>query len=668
MLIIVEANISTSEAIQAISSTDTYYTPDNVVTLDSTVEIISTSNSTGSLVPGTGDDIVNDDGSWNWEAFPKLATQTSTQLEVSVPTTIFKVSGFDFSNCFYSGDWLAPGHGKSQGTITLYRVPAAQLNPYNPTGVFKRGAPIEWRHQWGTIDRLICKAYILQPPIYKKEAEGLCSLELSIGDILLLKEDEAAKLPVVLCESEPQTASELAKRYGNYYGIELAPPFSYKIYDPPSDYRSETPFALLAALSEPENYDTRTSEEGAVTFVKRGVNSNTHNLTSEQVLDLTPTRQGQEPFTDSTFYNTFSKSSGFPVTTKQWRVYSGEWKETNHHPWFISNSTYTDFEAKYIGDTLIEQREKTYGWHPTTSTIPKEENDADACSTIITVGGGTSFGIIQDTLWQLVYDPHASGTWIVIGSVKYTEGKRNYDNGTDWVIYTGELEREIEAIENTAQEDISVCPWYWINLKTKVRKYKKQRRLLAQGYTGTTYYVSEWSEQIWYPVTGETATVVPIGDQYAEGTKWESKIITYTNNSEHRLWSSKIDFDPPSNSDFVRPVVVDVSVSAKVNLNTLNTYFGYRTSPSIQVPYCYDLEHLKTYGDRWLKEQAGVSDSLTLVVPYHSAVKLNDIITFTDWDGQVYKGLVISLEINQTQNVATQTVVLMRLYSSTSAG
>lgn len=585
---------------------------------------------------------------FNYKELPRIASFPSINLNISATNTEVIIAGFDFSPAILNFDWFTPLSGPSTGKVRLLETRDLQY-PLDPElNGFNQGVNITIKHN----GVLTCHAYIIGYPDYFLDDNGTYVLDISIGCQLALLEN-TTRTRKKYCGRSPRFAGEAASIYADQNNLftRLFPRGHDLVEEGINSFADESAHSYLSALYVPTNRDVRCNKNSEIICpIRQPYNpSQATNLSYKEVLESAP-RLGKffEPFTKLAVKNEYSISQGLPFETKTSRRVSGD--PGNTKPWFNGGYTEVVTTTTTYGDTEVFKKETTYGYVPT-NPLPwaKALVEEDPC---INTSFNTQIEVIEEKTTQLFYYPHESGSLLISGIKKWTYGKKLVKlPSEDYDLYDGIKEHEQTQYTNTPQPNREVCTKDYIFLQTDIRtdnfKLTEDNVLYRDSF-----------EEIKYRAQG--VSVETVTEYTGSGQKW----IRITSGGQFNEDLGQIQVQPtqidedvsPPTSDWIRPVLETV-----FNFGEFSLIPGGNLEPKPQTaPFCYNQQQLETFAIRKLRETYGLSKGIMLTVPITKPIGLNQSVLFTDRFGRQKEYTVYSVEINQTAEVATKTLLLMR--------
>ena len=289
-----------------------------------------------------------------------------------------------------------------------------------------------------------------------------------------------------------------------------------------------------------------------------------------------------------------------------------------------------------------------------TETTPWEADlvDEDPCS----IGSFTTvFDVVNRKVTKLTYykrfevfivsQKEEFETGLQIFQIKEGVNSGKYDlfNGT--ISYKSTVYKNSAQVSDACEKDYNLLI---VNERTDSYKLDNNRNLYFSGWVQTSYSSSGQSsrlgqqsfsgrEQTWTLTRDE-------GDLDLENNFW---VIQPTR--------VETDISPPG-SIVIKPLVEEIVNFSEYSLSGLSPL----EPKPINGPFCYSVEQLNVIGDRYLRENYGLSKGIVLTVPIRNNLSVNDSVFFTDRKGETNKYLVWGIEINLTLKIATKTLFLLR--------
>jgi len=586
---------------------------------------------------------------FDYLTLPRLELQATETLVSNVERTELFVtkanSGtvYDLSDRFINGDYSRPISGAGVGSIQVGELGADDFDIADLDLTY--GDRIEWRQCWRGACLTIANCYILNTPVLSTDG-GFLKYTINIGDELALKAD-SSRVPITkYCGSPPLTAGDAARIYSETHNLITKNfPTGHTLLDRNfQDFTNERPFDFLSALYAPTNQDVRTDENGIIVKPRPSYNSTTAiALLKQQVIEVDAVfTQSYKPVDKVRVKNDYSLINDFELVRTSERSISGV--TSNTKPWFQGGYTETITEKAALGDTEVWSKTVVYGYIPDGLGVTEAQYNNDACSpTTIS----TTFGIISTKYTEKTYVKHISEAYLVTEEREwfYTKEMEKVD---DFYFTRDNLKNySLTTYKNTPQVNSDVCEKDYIHFLTYLRTETYELNTNFVGYLLKSDVITEYkvkgvsslnqdsfvgSEQAWVKTTIEGAYDAEALAFVVQPTKVET-------------------VSTPPLSNWIRPSLTDIVAFRTINLN-LN---GSLETEPLEAPYCYTEDQLQTFGMRYLREIYGLSLGLSLVVPFYLTINIGDSILY---ENNPY--LVYDIEINQSLNEATKTIILCR--------
>lgn len=574
----------------------------------------------------------------------RLQNQGSDSILVSADRTVFEVeiagAWVDLSDCFVNGDYSFPISGASQGRVRLEEIGGGDR--LNTVGI-DYGTKFRWQQCFAGICVDVFTGYVVEPPVYKQNDGGFYSLDLKLGDELLLKADTSRVQVQRYCGELPNTAGDAARIYAQTHNlITRTFPTGHVLLDRESQsFTNERPYDYLQALYAPTNQDVRCNQGGITVAPRDPFDAETAIAISEsQVIEIEPAfRGGYEPVTKIRAKNQYLLVQGFVTRRFSKTVVSGT--PDNTKPWFQGGYTETTTTQVFYGDSKIWEEAITFGYVPTTFPISKAVAQGDPCVSAV----ATEWARITRKLTNATFYTHISGSFLVEKIETWTFGKKLKEVPTDqYELYDDRIEYVIETYQNTPQINSEVCEKDYLHLQTR-------KRVSKWGLLDDFSYRLLSDEITTYTAAGQNPDALTA--YVGAGQQWNQAIQSGAFDQKEQVFVTQPtqineNTNPPE-SQWIRPKVQRTNAFKEVSLNV----GGSVELKPVNAPFCYNLDQLQVFGERYLQEIYGLANGLSLVAPYWLPVKLGQSVTYR---GKNYR--VFNLEINQTQNEATKTILL----------
>ncbi|CBA17864.1 virion structural protein [Acaryochloris phage A-HIS2] len=626
------------------------------------------------------------DPAFDHTTLPRVTVFPQSTLTINVCDTTLTINGVDYSHLFSSGDFSYFLSGAITGGIQLVSstfgtstviggIPQANSS-FTGFPTVKIGDSIRWSQSFQGVDLTVCDCSVTEIPKIETDANGVSSMVIKVGGIFTLLANRNTRQPSLFCGDPPRTANEAASAYAAVNGFgNTAFPVGHFLRESINQFTTEDAYGFLQALYDPRNIDVREDPTGNVRAFFRPAFSNTTlaDLSHEEVIELSTNTGNITPLSRLTVFNRYRRDDGFPPRRETYRTYSDNFDGTpgatptfNGSPvpvWFLGGSTYTDHIVDYIGETEVFHEEKTYGYIPTDTTIFQADlNDRCNPATIasqfalITTRTRASFYVADpDTelfpIWK-------TQNFLAGYYVTNTEADRGSGPESAYIIAQGNISNVVEEFTNVIQEDAGVCPQNQISL-ILARTLSEFGRDQAGIYRILRSETDSWTSQ------GAQIPVQPVGDFFGTGQTWIRNSTRGSYSEDLGRWNATPvpqTNEAPPNTTYIQPITVDIAVSGEVNLPSLEAIYGDREGIPVQGRFCYTIEDCETKAERILREAAGLHEGRLLVVPYSFPYNPGHSIRFTDKTGETNDYIVFAVEVNQTREIATKTVLLMKTF------
>jgi hypothetical protein len=482
-------------------------------------------------------------------------------------------------------------------------------------------------------------------------------MAIQLGCELALFNEKARLRTRLYCGRLPRSVQEAAKIYAEYNGLLTRTfPAGHELLDrSDQSFSTETPYQYLQALYAPTNQDVRCLPQGGIIAAPRPNFNPTGalSLSFQSVLEVdSQVSQSYQLQPTIKLANQFSILGSLePRVEVQTLVNS---VPTNTKPFWASGYTETLITSHFIGDTLIFQTKVQSGYLPKPDQLPIPDDiyreDPCAESTL-----ETEWGLVQTETFSLGHHPHPSGAFLATKAERWVVGKRPRQQSDEtWVLFDGTLEYSIESYENTPQTNSEVCSKDWIQLQTVWRK--------------ETYKVD--SEFIYRLVGVEDERYTPTSANPQAGTTFEGFVQEWSKVTSSGAYSESDDTfivqpavvtteDPPA-ANWIRPSSKVALVFDQLTDPLVQPSAKFSLPPAIEASFCYNLQQLRVFGQRWLRENNGLAQAVEVAVPFHLQVNLGDSIWYTNSLGQTHGYLVFNISLTQSGPDSQKVLLLSR--------
>ncbi|CBA17749.1 putative virion structural protein [Acaryochloris phage A-HIS1] len=669
----------------------TAVTPDHGDAIDLLFETVSSTDPSGQVDPpveppsGDSTDPLSPD--FNYLTLERLTTFPPNTLIINVNTTKLTINGVTYDNVFESGDFAFSLSGAITGAIVITSATSANttVNGGIPQAAssfvgfpnVSIGDSISWTQSFRGNDLLVTDCFVTEIPKIATTTNGVSSMTIRVGGRLELLRNRNTRVPTLYCGEPPTTAGQAAAIYAdvNAFRNTAFPPGNF-LREFINGFTSEDAYEFLQQLYNPSNIDIREDPSGNLRAFPRPTFDNTSfaELSHENTIEINTNTSKVTPNSRITVFNRYRRDDGFPTRRETYRTYSqnfdgtpGETPIFNGDPvkvWFLDGSTYTDHIVDYIGESEVFHEEKTYGYIPTATTLFQSDingvcgdpNIPSQFALITTRTRAVSF--VTDSQTELF--PIFQTRDFLEGFYTIT-GEQDRGSGPEATIeiFNGVISNATENFTNTVQPDESVCPQNYISLITASTS-------TLWGLTETGVYRILSSETNSWATQDQQVPLNPVGNFFGRSQQWIRTTVRGAFNEDQGRWIQEEvpqTTDLPTNTSYIEPITVDITVSGESVLPSLESLYGDREGIPVQGRFCYDIEDCQTYAERILREAAGLHEGRLLVVPYSFPYLPGHSIRFTDKTGEVNDYIVWAVEVNQTRQTATKSVMLMKIFT-----
>ena len=598
---------------------------------------------------------------FNHLLLPRITNAPSRVFNLSVKETTVLIDGLDFSPALYGLDWSVPINGVSQGSLELRQVEGIQLDPdFNN---ISQGSTVEITHTLSsTNQRLLTRCFVIGSPSYDLGDNGSYRLTLEIGDELSLLATTTRNRDLY-CGPVPRNTQQLAQVYARVNGLRTRVfPVGHTIRESSvNNFLTESPFEFLSSIYSPINRDVRTNAQGSIIVPPRPKYdpSRAIKLNYRDVIESNNSfSQFYEPYTKVKASNDFNLEEPFTFRTRTSTQIQGNPQNTK--PWFQGGYQETETRVTSLGDTDVHIEEITRGYIPIDARpwdAALVEEDPCAIGAFQTV-----LGIIKRKITRLTYQTHPSGSFLVNRNQVWENGLQIYQIDQDpeietpapYDLYNGPLTYELETYRNSPQVNSEVCQkdYNYVIINRRLEKFSLT--------SNRVFIFKSWEQESFTP-SGESSTLGQSSFTGQEQT-WSRVLNQGEFSEEDNVWiiqptQNDINVSPPS-SQFISPVSVSIT-----NFSEFTLQPGNLEPRPLTAPFCYNKNQLDTISERYLREQYGLSKAKVVTMPLNFPLNIGESVDFTDRNGLQYPYLVWSREINQTENTATQSFVLLRVFN-----
>jgi hypothetical protein len=623
-------------------------------------EILTPSETPSGNQPPLPDDIKylgHDSTNFNHLELPRLQNKVSEVITYNVYKTEIIIGSQNVTPCFNILDLSRPISGPTIGSIELVETEGFTLDPI--INDWNQGTSVTINVYYNSnYSELLYKAFIVSNPQYVLDSNGVYRLTLSIGDELDLL-SKTTRVRGLYCGPDPSFASDAANIYAKLNGLKTRVfPTGHKLESNSiNNFYNDSPYDFLQDLYAPVNRDIRTNREGVIIapIRKDWSEENKITLNYKEVLQFNANfSQFYEPFTLVKASNDYTINKPFGFVKTSFRNISGN--PENIKPWFQGGYQETITNITNLGDTEIYKQEVTYGYVPTDDTPwPKALVEEDPCT--LAEWEDLTFQIINTKTKALTYYPNGSSSYIVNKEETWDRGKKLKKRpDEDYDLFDDTYEYTLTTFTNNPQVNSDVCSKDYIQLlvnkRTETYNLDEDFSYRFFSYVQEDFVVegvSANSGQTSFTGSGQTWTKYVNEGQLDE----ETGIII---NQPTRVLKG----EEPSISNIISPLTVEITNFSEYTLGGVSPL---EPTP-LSAPFCFNTNQLDTVSKRYLTEQYGLSNSITVVTSITNPIELNDSIEYIDKNGNSKKYLVWNIEYNQTKKQMTKTLTLLKTYEN----
>lgn len=572
----------------------------------------------------------------------RLTPKTETAIKVKTNINIL-INGTNYTKCYQSFGATYPINGSTIGELVLIEV-----YPFN----FNNLTIKEGNKVFITLNGKSMTFRVINTPKLST-SDNYNTLTITLGDELELYAN-TLRIKPKYCGVIPQYTGDLARIYCQLLGLSYdAFPVGHKVEDLSDSYNmalsNESPHDFLSGIFAPLDKDVRTSVNGDIIVRDRPYYDELSALSINhlQVFNYENTLGDFENISRIRLSNNFTVTEPLNLKTKQTKTITGD--PANKKPFFQGGYTETVDYITTLGKTVIHKQTKTFGYVPTDS---QPWNDAQ-------VNPGECNNGFTDTTFTEVASKTTSYKYVTYFS-KFIINKEEYwDRGLELVNNEGSYtlvdrlkEYYVKDYYNKAQADLTVCEKDYIHLTLRIRKdiYKTlDTTLIHFAYEDESYSLQS--------STFNAESYTGVGDVW---------LRTYIS-GEYDSEAQKIISQPTeeTNDDPPLALIITPETTNIINYSTCAIINDSRISPTtIDAPFCYSQEHLRTFGKRYILEQYGLANSFNLLVSFNTPVTIGSSIKYTDSRGVIHRGVVHHLEI-EANDISKLSLTVFRYYEGT---
>lgn len=638
-------------------------TQDTQTGLTVTADFVSPLQDELAPIPGVGTPDIQDPAT-----LTRLPAIPSRRVVTSLESLTLTIDGEDYSSLVTGFDVAKPMHGEVTGVIEL----RDGRNPYNldpsVATAIKAGAPVDFEMRLpGQTVPLVKRGFIVEPPRFRLERFNVGSLSLRVGDIFLLKRQSETGRREPYCGNLPNTVAQAAQIFARIRELPGTFGGNAVVENINPDFVEGAPWDFLASLYEVIDFDVRTTAQGEPVAVPRATyNAQTAiELRDWQVSEASFDSPASLPFSKVPGYNNFQRSLGYR-SQSQTREDFSRWNPADTQPWFQTNNTYQVIRTQLLGDTEVVVETQTWGYLPNNTLVPSDNlppAETGPCGEFIPPPTfepvSTRLDIIQTRRYRVYFEPHISGSYVVVGTEENVTGWNTYqDADGNTILYFGPLEGIRETFSHTPLDRPNVCAKYWDLVRTASETIQYSRVTVGENVE-PEYRLTQRRQSVWTR-SDETITEGQV-------TEWTVTENTQNYDADAGRWVGGnlpvSSATSPPTAVFINEFTVPVNLEVETEFPELEQLFGDRESKPVQFPNAYTTRDLLVATERYARETAGLAYSLHLIVDPRIPIRPGNAIRYIRPDGSQIHGLAWSVEYNATGPQTTQSVVLMRTFT-----
>lgn len=574
-------------------------------------------------------------------------TKTFTTLLSNVRVVI---DGVDYSKSVNTFDYSFPLRGPALGKLVLVETLGVELDP-SENGIATESV-VEVYAEYRGLAELITKAYVVSSPVFTLGPTLSYTLELELGCQLQLFEN-SNRTPELICDSPAQFARDLAVRYARSHGLFTRLfPLGHRIEEATvNNFEEESAYSFLQQLYDPVKRDVRCNKLLDIVCPERprfGQGA-LHRLAYDEVVEDTPLFSTNfDGFNTCKVTNDFTKTLPFALERTSYKRVSGNIEDDR--AWFQGGYTETVVTETTLGDTVIHRTEVLRGYVPTNpQPWSRSQVEGDVCDDN---PFETLFQDITTKTMTLRYQDHSSGSFLVTREQNWERGlllRQLQDNTYD--LFFGDISYTNTLYQNVAQINAEVCEkdYLWVqksvntvefDLDEDFQRQKKRTSLIQYQVQGTS------------PTQGQTSFT-------GIGQTW-NRVTTVGEIEDSGLFvvqpdRLEEDVSPPT-AQWIRPARQEV---INFHQHSVERIPGSRTPVSVNGPFCYNREQLTQVGDTYLRDTFGLSNSLSVLVPWDNPAQLGEYVQYVNRLGRSRTYRVYNIEVNITNNLLSKNLTLI---------
>lgn len=597
---------------------------------------------------------------------PRLPVQPTSLLNLSVPKTIVAIltpSGIlDVGDAFLSGEWNQPISGEARGEIVLGDVLIDGDRILDKIVGLPVGTRLSWVQVFGdSIEKLVCQAFIVNTPQIEQGDEQR-TMRLQIGCRLHLLSRRQWLRETPYCGRKPENVEQAVRIYSRLIGATILPLPGHNLLVPPENFAVESPYDFLQGLYAPTDRDVRCNVSGEIQVFERP--SYTPGRTLFGTVLEKPITDDSLLFSTLKLSNQFTKVNRLRRRTERFTELSPNYDVSNTKPWYMNGSWRKEVTVIFEGDTEIFRREELYGRFPNAITYSTPSRSLGGTAQVIpeleldgTCENGT---LVYDTTERLISVTefgirtrnHSSGARLVIQKTEQQFGWFTYSQSPDTAFINGMIRKEVENFTNTPIPNEFACRRDWIHVVT-LRDYQRyERNNFTQLMTLVERQIDAFRDD-------------SVGDTLSDGLsrtvprQWTSvKLRGAFNDGYWVEQPARRGRESPSESQWVRPTTVDITVTGLAHNEAIARAIGFRPASPGDAPHCYRPIQCQRLAARQIRDSYALANQVEYLVQYWLNVSLGSSVDIPELD---YRGQVYGITHKQDGNLAQQILTLGKI-------
>lgn len=593
---------------------------------------------------------------------PRLATQPSTLLNLSVPQTIVSIltpSGvLEVGDAFLSGEWSQPISGEARGEIVLGDVLIGSDRVLDKVVGLPVGTRLTWVQVFGdSLHKLVCQAFIVNTPqIEQNDFDRTVTLQIGCRLHLLSRRQWLRETPY--CGRKPETVEQAVRIYSRLIGATILPLPGHNLLVPPENFAVESPYDFLQGLYAPTDKDVRCNQSGEIQIFDRP-QYQPGNLVFGTILEK-PVTDDSLLFSTLKLSNQFTRVKQLRRRTERFTELSPNYDVTNTKPWYLNGSWRKETTVIFEGDTEIYRREELYARFPDAITYSPPSRSTGGTAQVIpelelegtcengTLTYATTERLISITEFGITTRRHSSGALLVTQKAEQTYGWFTYSQSPDTAFINGISSKAVERFTNTPIPSEFACRKDWIHVVT-LRDYQRYER---NNFTQLITLVERQIDAYRDDSTGDTLSD---GLSRTVPRQWTSvKLRGAFNDGYWVEQPARRGKETPSESQWIRPETVDVTVTGLAHDQKIANVIGYRPAAPGDAPHCYRPIQCQRLAQRQIRDSYALANQVEYLVQYWRNVPLGSSVDLPEigYQGQVY-GITHKQDGNLAQQILT---------------